>query len=390
MLDRIHLSSLCIVGCFASVLVLSSQSAASLWSYLLVLILAFSFRQWRDVGLVKLHWVIVALLVFYLASAFWSEPFTWRDVVSILGRCAVIYAFVVSFAECHVRGQVSNWIAIALMFLGALAAALAMVAFVIDPPSLGRLVGFGQLDNPVVAGLTYGAALIMALHAYKESRNNLVRALGLASGALLFVAIFLTDSRNAWISTLLAVMVYLVALRLRDLSTFLITVITVAISFFVILAIVFLSEDLSRLIFPREDSFRIVIWGEVLRRIEDAGYLIGAGVNSDDDFMLKGYGLIEHPHSLYLSVGLQTGIIGLSVFLSVLLMSVQVLLRNYSSSDAKLALALLTMGAVSHLVDGHELVDKVGLTWLLLWFPIAIALGHAWRESIVQPSLVNQ
>ena len=96
-------------------------------------------RRWKDVGAVALHWVLMALLVFYLASAFWSQPFVWRDVLSILGRCLVVYAFVVSFAECHVRGKLSTWIAVVLMLLGALAALLAMIEFAVNPPPLGRL-----------------------------------------------------------------------------------------------------------------------------------------------------------------------------------------------------------------------------------------------------------
>ncbi len=42
---------------------------------------------------------------------------------------------------------------------------------------------------------------------------------------------------------------------------------------------------------------------------------------------------------------------------------------------ARLGLALLAAGMSAYLFDGWELIDKVGLSWLLLWVPVAIAMA---------------
>jgi len=58
------------------------------------------------------------------------------------------------------------------------------------------------------------------------------------------------------------------------------------------------------------------------------------------------------------------------------------LFRGYEHPNAKLALALLAMALTSYLLDGHELIDKVGETWFLFWLPVGISLGLAWNRRL--------
>ena len=48
--------------------------------------------------------------------------------------------------------------------------------------------------------------------------------------------------------------------------------------------------------------------------------------------------------------------------------------RRAHLPEAKLGPALLATGMSAYLFDGWELIDKVGLSWLLLWVPVAIAM----------------
>jgi hypothetical protein len=56
------------------------------------------------------------------------------------------------------------------------------------------------------------------------------------------------------------------------------------------------------------------------------------------------------------------------------------LLRSYEHPDAKLALGILGIALPAYLLDGHELLDKVGSTWFLLWLPVAIGVGLTWSR----------
>lgn len=67
-------------------------------------------------------------------------------------------------------------------------------------------------------------------------------------------------------------------------------------------------------------------------------------------------------------------------FLVLIVWVLGLLLRWYEQSEAKLALGILGIALPAYLLDGHELIDKVGSTWFLFWLPVATALGFAWRQ----------
>ena len=66
--DRIRLNALLIVLCFAGVLMLESQSAASYPAYLLAIAMLVRFRQWADVFAVPLMWTVAALLAYLVLT----------------------------------------------------------------------------------------------------------------------------------------------------------------------------------------------------------------------------------------------------------------------------------------------------------------------------------
>jgi O-antigen ligase len=83
---------------------------------------------------------------------------------------------------------------------------------------------------------------------------------------------------------------------------------------------------------------------------------------------------------MYLAVLFQGGIVGVLLFGSLLLATLKALLENYDQPDAKLALGILTIALTAYMLDGHELIDKIGSTWFLIWLPVAIALGLRWNR----------
>jgi O-antigen ligase len=91
-----------------------------------------------------------------------------------------------------------------------------------------------------------------------------------------------------------------------------------------------------------------------------------------------------HPHNLYLAVTHQGGLIGLALLLGLLGHTLLTLMQHYRRGDAKLALGILGLALPACLVDGHELVDKVGSTWFLIWLPVGISVGL--RLSATPPS----
>ncbi len=379
--DRIQINSVLIVLCFASVLALSSQSAASYSSYILALSMIASFRRWNDVFRLRLFWLMLILLAYLSLSVFWSQPFSWRSVLGIFSRSLLVLTFVVALAECQLRGDVQRWLGRVLAIVGTGSAVAAIVFYLLEPPVGGRLSGLGQLDNPVVVGLVLGAVLVMLGHMLMTDDDLRWRWIACIGSISVCYAIYLSGSRNATVSSILGVMVVIFSTRIRDPQRFAaaaVTLLTVAGSIFAALAV---SEVGGEVLFPRGDSFRLDIWARVFERVMAEGPIFGLGI-STPDMVPVGERTFSHPHNMYLAVLFQGGIVASFLFVALVIGCTASLFSAYNTKSAKLGLGLLTMAMSSYFLDGHELIDKVGETWFLFWLPVGIALGLTWVGSL--------
>ena len=116
----------------------------------------FGMREWNDVFSQRLFWLILALVSYLVLTAFWSDPFTWRGLLTIVSRALLVVLFVVAFAECQLRGQVQRWLGRTMAVVGSGATLAAIIVFFVTDPEDGRLNGLGQLDTHVIAALVYG------------------------------------------------------------------------------------------------------------------------------------------------------------------------------------------------------------------------------------------
>ena len=377
--DRMQINALLIVLCFVSVLLLRTQSGASYATYLLAIAMLVTINQWNDVFSVRLMWGTVVLLLYLALTSFWSNPFVGREAFSIFSRAFLVFFFVVAFAECQLRGQLQRWLGRAMAVVGSIATLAAIIVFVVSDPADGRLNGLGQLDTHVIAALVYGVVLIFVLDTLVREQSLRWKSFAVISGILITCAVLLSDSRNAWVSVLIGVGVFMLAHATRDRQRFLAGIAAMGVVFGVLLAGL-LANDVSReVLLPRGDSFRSIIWSSVVSEVIQQGPLFGLGILTDNDVRAGGNTFI-HPHSMYLSVLFQGGLVGLTLFAVVVIGTLRVLLRHYDSSDAKLALGVLGIALPAYLLDGHELIDKVGSTWLLFWLPVAISLGFRWSQ----------
>lgn len=379
--DRIQWTAALLVASFFAVLLLSSQSRASYPTYVLTLLMLATFAQWRDVlRLSLLRWVLI-LLSWLSLSVFWSEIFVFREAVSIWSRSLFIIFFVVALAECLQRGQLQAWLGWGLTVVGALAVVAAIVNFYVTSPEDGRLNGLGQLDTHVVAALVYGVVLLFVVRTVQTTNRAVLRYPAIAIGIAVVLAVFLSDSRNAWVSVTAGVAIYLFALRCADPKQFIASVVSLVLIATLAFSVASTSDVFVDFLLPRGDSFRITIWSSTLERIGMDSFLFGRGILTNDDVTAGGI-VFSHPHNMYLALLHQGGLVALILFGFVLAKAFSVLLQFYEEPDAKFALGLFAMSLSSYLLDGHELVDKVGDTWFLFWLPIGISLGISWKTAL--------
>ncbi|MGI9328486.1 MAG: O-antigen ligase family protein, partial [Pseudomonadales bacterium] len=271
----------------------------------------------------------------------------------------------------------------AMAVVGGVIVLAALARFFIEQPVDGRLNGFGQLDTHVVAALIYGVVLIFNIEILLTEKSPWWRLFALVSALLVVCAVFLSDSRNAWVSVIAGASIYLFSHRARDPRQFALGILVIGLIIAVVLAGLWVNEETKDIVLPRGDSFRIFIWQATLERLDGLGLIFGLGITTNDDVQVNNL-LFEHPHNMYLALLFQGGLFAFVLFWVVVVGCLRVLLRQYHRNDAKLALGILALALLSYLLDGHELVDKVGETWFLFWLPVGLSLGLRWSEPTLR------
>ena len=374
---RVPISATIMVAALASMFALGSQSASSFATYLLAVYVLAAAPRWRSLFLDWGFLALVGLIVYLPLTSLWSTPWDPRGALSQASRAVLVFAFVVSIVECMQVDWFRQRMTWVVGVVGAVAAAAAMWVFFATPPEDGRLNGLGQLDTHVAAGMVFAVAAICALSWLLDagsSRSGRANAVLIVAVAVLVVAVGLTGSRNAMACGLLGVGVVLIARRAPSASHCVAWVVGLAAALggVLIAAYVFV-PGADTLILPRGDSLRLGIWSYYAQSIGESPWF-GLGILTDDLTEIDGLPVL-HPHSLFLAVAWQGGLVGLALMFIVIGATLKTLLRRFAAAEAKLGLAIWSIGLPGYLIDGHELIDKIGWTWLLFWLPVAIGLG---------------
>ena len=383
---RVPISATLMIVALSSMFVLTSQAGASFATYLLALYVFAGFKRWRGLFLDWGFLLTCVLLLYIPFTSLWSTPWDARDAFGQLVRSMLVFAFVVSIAECLQVDWFRQRMTLALTLIAALAALAALWVFVTVPPADERLNGLGQLDTHVMAGMVYAVAVLggaaWLLTAQPKPAAKWPKWLVHAALAVLVVAILLTASRNAIAGGAFALVCLLWAHRIAGAARYLAAAALSAIGLGAALAAAyFFLPGAEAHILPRGDSFRPDIWSNYWARIATDGPWFGLGVLTDDLANVQGWP-VQHPHNLYLAVAWQGGLLALSLMLALVATTLRTLLRHYAQAEAKLALAIWALALPAYLLDGYELVDKIGWTWLLFWLPVAIGQGLRGSDAL--------
>ena len=224
------------------------------------------------------------------------------------------------------------------------------------------------------AALTFGVALLCALYWMFETPSRRWQAFAALNALCLISAVILTDSRNAWVAVPFACVVYLVSRRAKSAAMFAVIVIA-----FAALALAFVGSVLvgpaGELLLPRGDSFRPAIWAEILSRALAHGPWLGNGVLTDDGVLIGCYLMVHPQQHVSRRVVSREALVAIALFAALLALSIRTLLANFQRQEAKLALGIYALALPAYLLDGHELVTRIGWTWMLIWLPVAISVA---------------
>lgn len=379
---RVPASATIVLVALGSIFVLTSQSASSWPTYILAAYVLAGAARWRSLFLDRGFLVVVVLLAYLPLSSLWSTPWDAREAFSQVTRALLVFSFVVCIAESIQVDWFLRRLTQVMAICGTLAAGAAIAVFFMESPDDGRLNGLGQLDTHVMAAMVYAVGAVCAVTWLAGNDRSLGRWIaGLCVGVLV-VAVVLAGSRNAMMCIVFGLGCALIAHRVSTARGFVLIAGSFAVALLgALLTAYWLLPGAGDVILPRGDSFRPAIWLDYATRIRADGTWFGLGVLTPDLIQVGGYDVL-HPHNLYLAVTHQAGLVGLALLGTVIAITAHTLFGNYHEPEAKLGLAVWAMALPGYLLDGHELVDKVGWTWLLFWLPVGIALGIRARRGL--------
>ena len=329
----------------------------------------------------RLIWFATVSLVSYLAaSSVWAGDST-SESPKLFGYGIFILAFIASTVICIQRySRFNKFLLLAIIASATFSAVLSIYLHVLlpeyQPLPEPRLFGFGRLENPVIAAISYGFGFYVGVFLLLNSSDLQARLLLGICLTVLLVAIVLTGTRTVWAALALAIGLGF-AIRYPEKATLLLLG---TIAFTSIVGVLALGwENIAR----RALSFRPEIWSEFITRTLTTHPLIGFGSGTESQWTFSEI-TINHPHSIFVSTFYFGGLIGLALLLALYGSCVSVLRLQVKPSNYRLlATMALSYGFVIGFFDGDNVITKVDHLWWVIWLPISWCL-------VIKPKIINE
>lgn len=241
--------------------------------------------------------------------------------------------------------------------------------------------GFADFSHPIPAGLYYGffSVILLSLLAERElNKLQLLLTLAGITGLLLYT--LLTFSRGAWFSTLAASLTLLIISPKPRARTLLL------IGTFTLLCISAIFWQQIHNEWRLGTSQRGLIWLNWLHRLPEF-WLLGNGAGTEIVYRYPWGDIVHHAHSLYLQLWYEYGIIGITLFLTMLSTLLHKAWTLRELFEARIALAMLTFSIVAMISDIHAVFHRPSVYWIILWLPVGLIIG---LSSPTRPAQSNE
>lgn len=326
-------------------------------------LLAVNRQAWRD-------WfspLMVVLTVFFawaLLSSLWSngdEP--GREIKHALMIYLTLWAGVL--AAGLDRRWLIGLLGVSCYFMAMLAGVCLYTAYVLyDLPLSFRLTSFWQLSHPILAAHVFGFFLMVLL--YFRPVRLAHQAIWCVALLLLAAFVFFTQSRGVWLALGVG-LAFTAALRREWIY------ILAASGGIVVFTIVLVF--LPQLVTDRGLSYRPELAAEGLALLAQHP-LGGLGIGSVYSLPLAVIGeVFDHPHNLFINVGLDLGGVGLILWLAIWGLLFLTGWRARASVLGGALLGVWCFASVAFLSDGAGIWSKPREIWFLTWIPLTLALA---------------
>lgn len=322
----------------------------------------------RGAGLFQqaLGWAWVAFLVWFLVPAAVAGETQFYKHILYVGVFVFVVAGLVSpeFFRSPKFVRALFWIICAYIF------GYAIYAYSTGVFDLGQRVSLlpSRMENVIYVSIWLLCALALALPVWAKERRW-IEAVSAVVLSLVAVA-FVLQTRTALVGAAFLMGVWAIYGVLRFPKVGLIGV-----SFAVVLLAlsIWLVHDQAWFmsLYGRGDSHRTELLHIMVGEWGNCGWLLGCGVDFKTSKVLTGGMLIQHPHNIFVAMGLYTGAVSLVLFLIVMGATLWQAWRNRDPWGMYLACALVMLN-----FDGSKLIGNPDELWPLVLLPAALVLGR--------------
>jgi hypothetical protein len=235
----------------------------------------------------------------------------------------------------------------------------------------GRRVGLllGRMDNVIYASIWLFCALALALPTWQRERRWVEG--GCAVLLSLIAVTFVLQTRTALVGAAFLLGVW----ALYSIYRFPKAGIVSLLAFVVLLGlVVWIVKDESWYLslWTRGDSYRIELFQIMTGEWQRCGWLQGCGIGFKTAQTLAGGMPIQHPHNIFVSLGVFTGAVALVLFVAIMLATLIKAWRMGNAWGLYLACALVMLN-----FDGTMLIGNPDELWVLVLLPAAMILAQA-------------
>lgn len=346
----------------------SSKWTNNLFYVLMVLPgLVFLIKE-RGAGLLKepLAWGWLAFILWFLVPATIAGQMQfYKHVFYVLIFVMVVGAFTdPQFFRSAAFVRAQFWILTLYIFSSAL------YSWATGEFAVGGRVALlpARLDNVIYASIWLFCSLALALPIWLRDRKYIEG--GLAIVLSVFAVAFVLQTRTAFVGAafLFGIWVlYGIYHKPRLVGS------AVAICA-IVLGLLFLvvhNEAWYQSLWNRGDSYRIEIFHIMVGEWRNCGWVLGCGINFHTAQVLDGWMPIQHPHNIFVALGLYSGGVALALFVALMVASLWQAWRLRDGWGMYLACALVMLN-----FDGSLLIGNPDELWPLVLLPAAMILSR--------------
>ncbi|NUU34209.1 O-antigen ligase domain-containing protein [Pseudomonas sp. C2B4] len=230
-----------------------------------------------------------------------------------------------------------------------------------------------RLQNVIYASIWLLCALALALPFWVRERRWIEGALAIVFS--IFAVTFVLQTRTALVGVAFLLGVWLLY-GLYHRPRLVGSVVTISLVAVGLLYLIVHDEAWFQSLWTRGDSYRIELFHIMVGEWRNCGWMLGCGVYFHTDQLLEGWMPIQHPHNIYVALGLYSGAVALVLFIGLMAATLWQAWRLRDAWGMYLACALVMLN-----FDGSLLIGNPDELWPLVLLPGAMILGRVLKAQ---------